>query len=255
MVLAWIVVLAAVLTIVPRFAGEFNVEFSTPGTESQAATDLIEAHFPRNSGDSVNVVWEAPAGARGVQERVDRFLSQAEKLEDIGSASPPRYSRDGTIGLAQLELEHARLSAKTESGTQLIALAEDASGDGLRIELGGSLIQQAQERAAPEMVGLLGAAIVLLIAFGSVVAAGLPLLVAIFGLGISATLIGILVSLRRHAGVRTGRRRPDRNRRRDRLLVAHTHALSLRADRRSGCPGGARRVDLDGRSQRDRRRR
>jgi RND superfamily putative drug exporter len=192
MVLAWIVVLAAVLTIVPRFAGEFGVEFSTPGTESQAAADLLEAHFPGNSGDSVNVVWEAPAGARGVQERVDRFLTEAEKLQDIGNASPPRYSRDGTIGLAQLELEERGFQAETESGTQLIALAEEASGNGLRIELGGSLIQQAQERAAPEMVGLLGAAIVLLIAFGSVVAAGLPLLVAIFGLGISATLIGIL---------------------------------------------------------------
>ncbi|MGH2921034.1 MAG: MMPL family transporter, partial [Gaiellaceae bacterium] len=192
MVVAWIVTLAAVLVIVPRIAGEFNVEFSTPGTESQAAADLLEAHFPGNSGDSVNVVWEAPAGARAAQARVDRFLADAERLEDIGAASQPRYSRDGTIGLTQLELEERGFQANTDSGKRLIDLAEDASGDGLRIELGGSLIQLAQEQAAPEMVGLIGAAIVLLIAFGSVVAAGLPLLVAIFGLGISATLIGIL---------------------------------------------------------------
>jgi putative drug exporter of the RND superfamily len=192
MVVAWIITLAAVLVIVPRIAGEFNVEFSTPGTESQAAADLIEAHFPGNSGDSVNVVWESPAGARAAQARVNRFLAEAERLEDIGPASPPRYSPDGTIGLTQLELEVRGFQANTESGTRLIELAEAASGEGLRIELGGSLIQQAQERAAPEMAGLLGAAIVLLIAFGSVVAAGLPLLVAIFGLGISATLIGVL---------------------------------------------------------------
>jgi putative drug exporter of the RND superfamily len=192
MVVAWIVTLAAVLVVVPRIAGEFNVEFSTPGTESQAAADLIEAHFPGNSGDSVNVVWESPAGARAAQARVNRFLAEAERLEDIGPASPPRYSPDGTIGLTQLELEVRGFQANTESGTRLIELAEAASGEGLRIELGGSLIQQAQERAAPEMAGLLGAAIVLLIAFGSVVAAGLPLLVAIFGLGISATLIGVL---------------------------------------------------------------
>jgi putative drug exporter of the RND superfamily len=192
MVLAWIVTLAAVLVIVPRFAGDFGVEFGTPGSESKAAQELVEAHFPRTSGESVNVVWEARAGARRAEERVDAFLRKAERVESIGPSSEPRYSRDGTIGLATLELEQRSLDVDIESGKQLIDMAEDASGDGLRIELGGSLIRNAQEGAPPEMVGLIAAAIVLLIAFGSIVAAGLPLLVAIFGLGISATLIGVL---------------------------------------------------------------
>jgi RND superfamily putative drug exporter len=140
-VVAWIVTLVAILVIVPRIAGEFSVEFSAPGTESQAAADLLEAHFPGNSGDSVNVVWEAPAGARAAQARIDRFLAEAERLEDIGAASQPRYSRDETIGLTQLELEERGFQANTDSGKRLIDLAEDASGNGLRIELGGSLIQ------------------------------------------------------------------------------------------------------------------
>jgi RND superfamily putative drug exporter len=194
-VLAWIAALIAVVTIVPQFAGEFDVDFSQPGTESQAAADLVEAHFPHSSGESVNVVWEAPAGAREAQPRIDRFLAEAERVEDIGEASQPRYSRDGTIGLVQLELEQRTMDIDTASGERLIALAEQASRDGLRVELGGGLIQQAQEGAAPEFVGLLGAAVVLLIAFGSVVAAGLPLVVAIFGLGISASLIGIVAAL------------------------------------------------------------
>jgi RND superfamily putative drug exporter len=194
-VLAWIVLLAAVLAIVPRFAGDFAVDFSTPGSESKAATDLIEEHFPRTSGQSVNVVWEAQAGARAEEERVDRFLAEAQRLEDIGEASPPRFSRDGTIGLAQLDLEQPAFDVDLEVGKQLIEMADDASSEGLRIELGGGLIQQAQEGAAPEFVGLLAAAVVLLIAFGSVVAAGLPLLVAVFGLGISATLIGVVAAL------------------------------------------------------------
>jgi RND superfamily putative drug exporter len=193
-VLAWIVALVAVLVIVPRLAGDFSVEFSTPGTESQAAADLIEAHFPRSSGESVNVVWEAPAGARGAQGRIDSFLAEAERVEGIGAASEPRYSPNGKIGLAQLELEHPSFQLDVESGRRLIELAEDASGNGLRVELGGNLIQQAQEGAAPEFAGLLGAAVVLLIAFGSVVAAGLPLLIAVFGLGISATLIGVIAA-------------------------------------------------------------
>jgi putative drug exporter of the RND superfamily len=194
MVLAWILVLAAVIAIVPRFAGDFAVDFSNPG-ESQAAADLIEEHFPRSSGQSVNVVWEAPTGARRAEARIDRFLAAAERVDGVGEPSPPRYSRDRTIGLVQLELERPSWQLDVESGERLLALAEDTSGDGLRVELGGNLIQQAQEGTPPEMAGLIAAAFVLLIAFGSIVAAGLPLLVAVFGLGISATLIGVLAAL------------------------------------------------------------
>jgi RND superfamily putative drug exporter len=191
-IVAWVVVFAAVLAIVPRLAGEYAVEFGTPGSDSKAAADLIEMHFPRTSADSVNVVWEAPAGARESTPRIDRFLAEAGRVDGVGEASPPRYSRDGTIGLVQLDLERPSWQLETASGKRLIDLAEETSRDGLSVKLGGNLISDAQEGAPPEMIGLLAAAVVLLIAFGSVVAAGLPLLVAIFGLGISATLIGIV---------------------------------------------------------------
>jgi putative drug exporter of the RND superfamily len=191
-VFAWIAILAATLVIVPQFAGEYGVEFGTPGSESKAADDLIEKRFEGSNGETVNVVWEAPAGAREAEPRIERLLADAQRVDGIGSASEPRYSRDGTIGLAQLRLDRPTMDLETASGTRLIDLAEDASGDGLRVELGGFLIQNAQEGQPPELIGLLAAAVVLLIAFGSVVAAGLPLLVAVFGLGLSATLIGIV---------------------------------------------------------------
>jgi putative drug exporter of the RND superfamily len=191
-VLAWIGIFAAVLAIVPRFAGDFGVEFGTPGSDSKAAADLIETHFPRSSGDTVNVVWEAPVGARAAEPRIDEFLADAGRVDGVGEASPPRYSSDGTIGLVQLDLERPAIDLETSSGTRLIDLADETSGDGLTVKLGGNLISNAEEGAPPELIGLLAAALVLLIAFGSVVAVGLPLLVAIFGLGISATLIGIV---------------------------------------------------------------
>jgi putative drug exporter of the RND superfamily len=194
-VLAWIATLAAVIVIVPQFAGEYGVEFGTPGSESKATADLIEEHFAGSNGETVNVVWEAPAGAREAQPRIDRLLADAQRVEGIDGATPPRYSRDGAIGLVQLRLDRPTMDLETSSGKQLIDLAEDTSGEGLRVELGGFLIQNAQEGQPPELIGLLAGALVLLIAFGSVVAAGLPLLVAIFGLGISATLIGIVALL------------------------------------------------------------
>jgi putative drug exporter of the RND superfamily len=190
-VLAWVALLVAVLALVPRLAGDFSTEFETPASESKEARDLIEAHFPQSSGESVNVVWEA-RDAREAQSRVDRFVHEASRVEGVGDVSPPRYSADGTIGLLRLELDRPSFQLETESGKRLIDLSEESSGEGLRIELGGNLISSAEEGAPPELIGLLAAAVVLLIAFGSVVAAGLPLLVAIFGLGISATLIGIV---------------------------------------------------------------
>ncbi|HKF14509.1 MAG TPA: MMPL family transporter, partial [Gaiellaceae bacterium] len=194
-VAAWIAILVATLVVVPQFAGEYGVEFGTPGSESKAAADLIEKHFDGSSGESVNVVWEARGGAREAQAAIDRLLADARRVDGIESASPPRYSSDGTIGLVQLRLDRPTMEIETRSGKRLIELADDASTDGLRVELGGNLIQNAQEGQPPELMGLLAAAVVLLIAFGSVVAAGLPLFVAIFGLGISATLIGIVALL------------------------------------------------------------
>jgi putative drug exporter of the RND superfamily len=192
---AWIATLAAVLVIVPQFAGDFDVEFGTPGSESKAADDLLRKHFAGSSGDTVNVVWEAPDGARQAQPRIELLLAQAERVEGIGPSMEPRYSRDGTIGLVQLQLERRSFDIDTASGKELIDLAADASDDAVRVEVGGNLIRSAQEGQPPELMGLLAAAVVLLIAFGSVVAAGLPLLVAIFGLGISATLIGVVAAV------------------------------------------------------------
>ena len=82
---------------------------------------------------------------------------------------------------------------KKEDGEKLIAAAEENSGGGLEIKLGGDPIYAAQETTSPEGLGFLGAAIVLLIAFGSVVAAGLPLIIALVGLGISSG--GLIVLL------------------------------------------------------------
>jgi putative drug exporter of the RND superfamily len=71
-------------------------------------------------------------------------------------------------------------------------MADEANGDAVRIELGGGVIRNAQGGTSPEFAGLIAAAVVLLVTFGSIVAAGLPLLTALFGLGISIGLIGLL---------------------------------------------------------------
>jgi putative drug exporter of the RND superfamily len=196
-VLAWVAVLAAAVVLAPRLAGEFTAEFETAGSESQAAADLVAERFPGTSGDTIQVVWQARAGARstGVIARVDRFLAKAEDLDGVASADAPRFSRDGTIGLRRLELDRPALDVPDATGKKLIALAEAASGQGLQIELGGPPIRNAEGGGSPEVVGLIAAVIILLVAFGSVVAVGLPIAVALFGLGLSVLLIGVLAAV------------------------------------------------------------
>jgi putative drug exporter of the RND superfamily len=179
-------------------AGDWSADYSTPGSESRAAADLLQERFPQNSPDTVDVVWQARdgAGTAAVRARIDRLASDANGLEGIGRAAPATgadVSPDGTIGVLRIPLTELPGAVPDTTGKTLIDLAQQASGDGVRVELGGQLIANAQEgEISSEMVGLAIAALVLLLTFGTVVAAGLPFATALFGLGISSSLIGLL---------------------------------------------------------------
>jgi putative drug exporter of the RND superfamily len=191
MVLAWVAVLAAAVLVAGPLRGEFDQDASTPGSESKAAATLLADRFQGNSGDTIDVVWQAPAGARdpAIRARVERFLEQAARLEAVGlPAGPPEVSSDGTIAVTRLQLDRPSWDVPTETSNELVELAEAASGQGLRIELGGGTIEE--EGAPAELLALLAAALILLVAFGSIVAAGLPIVTALFGLLISTMLIG-----------------------------------------------------------------
>jgi RND superfamily putative drug exporter len=196
-VLAWVVALVAILALAPMIKGSSNADFETKGSESARAAAVLKERFPGRSADSVTVVWKAADGARSpqVRARVQRFLDRGQRLEGIGDAGPSRVARDSTIATASLNLDRPGFDVPDATGKKLIDLAKASSGDGLEILLGGNVIRNAEGGGSPEGFGLLAAAVVLLIAFGSIVAAGLPLAVALFGLGISTALIGVLANV------------------------------------------------------------
>ncbi|HEX6229528.1 MAG TPA: MMPL family transporter, partial [Solirubrobacterales bacterium] len=187
MVLAWIAALVVVIGLGSSLAGEYEADYDTPASESKAASDLTEREFDGYTGQEIYVVWKDQSGATSpaARERVDAFLAEAKRIEHIGGQAPVRVSDDGTIATTTLPLTIPGWEVPKEDGERLVAAAEENSGDGLEIKLGGDPIYRAQEGASPEGIGFMGAAIVLLIAFGSVVAAGLPLAIALVGLGMS----------------------------------------------------------------------
>ena len=174
---------------------------TTPTTTRRARSRRRRATSPSErfggySGQEIYVVWKDAAGADEPRRPRAR-----QRLLRRGRAGRPRRRAHPDPGLARtarsasttLPLTVPGWEVTKEDGEKLIAAAEDNSGDGLEIKLGGDPIYAAQEQASPEGLGFLGAAIVLLIAFGSVVAAGLPLVIALVGLGISSG--GLIVLL------------------------------------------------------------
>jgi putative drug exporter of the RND superfamily len=196
--LAWIVGLAAAFAASGALAGEFSADYATPGSESQRAGDLLAQRFPARSSDTVDVVWEAKGGvdSAAVQKRTAALLTAATHLKGIGAAAPPEISRDGTIAVSRLSLTARPDSVPVTTGKSLISLSQAASQDGLRVEMGGQVITNAQESAlSSEAVGLMIAALVLVLTFGTLVAAGLPIVTALFGLGISSAAVGLLAAV------------------------------------------------------------
>ncbi|HEY1273257.1 MAG TPA: MMPL family transporter, partial [Thermoleophilaceae bacterium] len=198
MLLAWIISAVVIIGVGSSLAGEFNADYDTPGSESKAAGDLTKQRFDGYSGQEIYAVWKAKdgAGAAAAKQQVNAFLADAEKVDHIADHTPIRISRNGQIGATTLPMTVPGWDVKKEDGEKLIDAAEKHSGDGLEIKLGGDPIYAAQDQASPEGIGFLGAAIVLLLAFGSVVAAGLPLMIALVGLGItSGGLIALLANV------------------------------------------------------------
>jgi putative drug exporter of the RND superfamily len=195
MVLGWLAAAVVIIGVGSALAGEYNADYNTPGSESKAASDLTEQRFAGYSGQEIYVVWKDSAGAdsAAAKQRISAFIADARKVDHIAPATPIRISENGQIGATTLPLTIDGWDVPKSDGEKLIAAAEKHSGDGLEIRLGGDPIYAAQDSTSPEGIGFLGAAIVLLIAFGSVVAAGLPLIIALVGLGISSG--GLIVLL------------------------------------------------------------
>ncbi|NGO72912.1 MMPL family transporter [Streptomyces boncukensis] len=194
--LLWVVVVAAI-TVGSQAAGsDYRNDFSLPGTDSQAATDLLEKHGSAQAGDTVQIVFQDGSGVRGDRDRIRETLADVRKLPAVTDVRGPfadasTVSRDGTIGYATVTLDGKAETVPKEDVTRIIDTAQRADGDGLRVELGGDAVRGAEEDegGSAEGAGMLAALVILVLLFGSLVAAALPLVTALFALGGAIGLI------------------------------------------------------------------
>ncbi|MGA5120624.1 MMPL family transporter [Streptomyces pseudogriseolus] len=181
-----------------------NSSFSIPGTEAQKAFDLLDERFPgtRADGATARVVFKAPDGQKmtdpgnkaAVQETVEELSGGSEVVQVSDPYQGGGVSRDGSIAYASVTYEVSGMELEESSREALKAAAEDARESGLTVEIGGDALQAVPETGSAEIIGIGVAAVVLVITLGSLLAAGLPLLTAIVGVGIGVASITALAS-------------------------------------------------------------
>ncbi|MFJ3582206.1 MMPL family transporter [Streptomyces sp. NPDC090127] len=179
--------------------------FSMPGTQSQQAFDLLEEKFPAASADgaSARIVVRAPEGARitaaAQQEHVAALVARLKKSPQVTSVSDPfatrAVSEDGTTAYAIATYEVPATEVGDEAHDALDDALAAARDSGLTAEAGGDAVKiDAAMSGTGEQIGIVVSAVVLVLTFGSVIAAGMPLLTALIGVGVGISAITALGS-------------------------------------------------------------
>jgi putative drug exporter of the RND superfamily len=200
-ILGWVAILAVAITSGLSLGGTYIADYSTPGSDSKAASDRLVEKFAGRSGESVDIVWKASgsATAPAVTERIDRLLEEVGTVPGIvagTTTADAEVSRDGRTAIARLPLDRTSGEVPDASGERIGELVTEASGDGLQVAANGSInMLDKQAGGGSEIFGVGVAALVLLITFGAVVAAGLPLLLAVFGVATAFMLGGLLAAV------------------------------------------------------------
>ena len=200
---AWIVLLVGLFGLNSAFGGKFLDEFSLPGSESQEAVDLLEEHgFEARTGFSGQIVFtaddvrapEVQAGMEQLFDEVEDAVAPGEVVSPYSPEGARNIDADGDIAYAEVNLGDRDSDQYAAARDRVIALVDDTDVPGTTIELGGDAFLT-QSEFSSEAFGFLAAIVILLIAFGSVLAMGLPILTAIFGIVTGISLVGLLVNV------------------------------------------------------------
>ncbi|MGW3622188.1 MMPL family transporter [Streptomyces sp. NPDC000880] len=205
-VLLWVALLALAGVGAANASTATSSSFSIPGTEAQKAFDLLEERFPGASADgaTARVVFKASDGGKMTdapnKAAVNKAVAALKAGSDqIGSVTDPytgkAVSKDGATAYVSVSYKVSSMELTDGTRTALEKTGTEARDAGLTVEIGGDALQTVPETGAGEIIGVIVAAVVLVITFGSLVAAGLPLLTAIIGVGIGISTITALANV------------------------------------------------------------
>ncbi len=201
-VVVWIVALIGTSAAAAAWGGDFRQDYLQPGSESKAASTTLTDHFPQRAGDTIQIVVHADAGVTSpdVRARAERLFTDVRTSAHVVGLTSPfsdegggQVSADGTTAYADVALDKRDNEFTVSEAKALVDPVLRAGDAAMRVEVGGAVAALSQTPpVGSEVLGLAAAAVILLVVFGSAVAMGLPLLTALFGLGVAMALGGLL---------------------------------------------------------------
>ncbi len=196
---AWIVLLIGTFVLSGAIGGAFRTEFKLPGTESQAAFNLLERSSFRDRQVQGQIVFKAdqgvndPAVSSAMQELFDKIEAAIPNVAVVSPYSPEGARQigpnDPNVAYAEINFADRSNEQFQEDGKKIQELGDQVDMPGLEIDYGGNMFATDPINGASEAVGVAAAMIILLIAFGSVLAMGLPIGTALFGIGTGIALV------------------------------------------------------------------
>ncbi len=202
--LGWILLLVAINALAQSAGTSYSNNFTLPNSDAQRASDLLQHSFAAQAGDRDTIVYKVSSGTVGdpaVKARMSAMFARVAKLPHVaavispygGAASGKSISANRRIAFATVVFDEKANDLPKEAPERVVNVARAAARSGLQVELGGQAIESTEQAGfgISTAVGLLAAIVVLLLTFGSLIAMGLPILTALFGLGTGLGVIAL----------------------------------------------------------------
>ncbi|GGP92779.1 RND superfamily putative drug exporter [Actinomadura coerulea] len=194
-IVVWLVLVAAMAGLSGVAGGALHDNYTLAGTGSQRATDLLQERFPALAGADARVVVHARSG-KVDQAELAAAATGLRKLPHVSGVDPAQFGKGGATALMTVRYSVPVTDLGPKETLDLLRSAtRNLDAAGYQVEFGG---QVPENVTAPggvaEAVGIVAALVILLLAFGSVVAAGLPLAVALAGLGVGVSGITLVAA-------------------------------------------------------------
>ena len=201
--LVWVVALLGIGAGAGMWGSAYSTSFSLPNTDSTRAMDLLQSSDAKASGDQDTVVFQAKAAGTKVtdadiQQTMNQVFAKIAKLPEVASVGSPyatgaagQISKDGRTAYANVVFTDQANNLDTADVQKVVDTAKTADSSTIDVQLGGNAISLTEQSGSSksEILGYVAALIVLLLAFGSLIGALLPIAIAVFGLGIGTCLI------------------------------------------------------------------
>lgn len=203
MIGVWILVLIAAIFGSKVFDGQMQQSVEIPGTESQTAIDMLQTRFPQASGAGAKVIFVAPKGQNitDFEGTIEPIVGELKALDHVVLVGDPfsadssnQIAADKSMAYVSVQYDVPQTSLTAEDEEKITSIGNSAESAGLTVAFAGVVSPPAEADMSQEAIGLILAFVILAITFGSLLAAGMPLITALVAVGISTSGISIFAA-------------------------------------------------------------